>query len=321
MTRRRFYYNPDNCRYEPYYVRGKVLLKRVLCLLILATVIASGGYYFTMKHFQSIAEIALSEENTRLKLGWAALNKRIENSRNTLDRLIEKDDKNYRLILDQSPLDATIREAGTGGSESFRPSSIADYPYIIHDYQQVLKIRYKTEIEMQSYTELEKLLDNQILSWAARPAIQPINNTQLDRLHLTYGLRLHPIDHVVREHKGLDFAAAKGTPVYASGDGRVSQVYFSDSYGKVVFIDHGFTFETRYAHLDDFAVKIGDSVKRGELIGHVGNTGKSVAPHLHYEILLNGEHVNPINFFQRNLSNAEYQKLIENKSETTISLD
>jgi murein DD-endopeptidase MepM/ murein hydrolase activator NlpD len=123
------------------------------------------------------------------------------------------------------------------------------------------------------------------------------------------------------EHKGLDFSAAHGTPVYATGDGEVKLAYFSSTYGNVIYLDHGYNYETRYAHLSNYAVKPGDKVKRGQIIGYVGDTGTSVGPHLHYEVLYGGQHVNPINFFQRDLSNEEYQKLIDAGSKNSNSLD
>lgn len=157
--------------------------------------------------------------------------------------------------------------------------------------------------------------------WASRPAIQPVDNRELTRLHTTFGLRMHPIFNVLMDHKGLDFTAPKGAPVYATGDGRVSMAYFSGSYGNVIFIDHGFDYETRYAHLYKFNVTPGQFVKRGQLIGYVGNTGISVSPHLHYEVFYKGQAVNPIYFFQRDLSNLEYRKLIQTAGKSESSLD
>jgi murein DD-endopeptidase MepM/ murein hydrolase activator NlpD len=138
---------------------------------------------------------------------------------------------------------------------------------------------------------------------------------------MTYGARFHPLFKVWKEHKGLDFSAKEGTPVYATGDGQVLNAYVSDSYGKVVFINHGYGFETRYAHMSRFAVIPGEPVKRGQVIGYVGDTGYSSGPHLHYEVLYQGEHVNPINFFQQDLSNSEYQKLIETEDKNALPLD
>jgi murein DD-endopeptidase MepM/ murein hydrolase activator NlpD len=321
MGRQRFKYNPETCRYEPFYVRGPLLRKKVATFLLASLAVALAGYFSCIQYIETLGELTLDQKNQQLKLSWNVLHKNIVTAQNQLDSYIKKDDYNYRVILDSSPLDASIREAGIGGSPKFDKKGFSQYPYIEKDFMALDKIKRQLDVEIQSYDQLNKILDAKVLSWAARPAIQPINNTQLERLHLTYGTRFHPIFKVNKDHKGLDFAATHGTPVYATGDGKVTMAYFSGSYGNVVYLDHGFQFETRYAHLSGYTVAEGDEVKRGQLIGFVGNTGNSVAPHLHYEILIDGVHVNPINFFQRDLSNAEYQKLIDHSSEELISLD
>jgi murein DD-endopeptidase MepM/ murein hydrolase activator NlpD len=321
MPVNRFKYNPATCKYEPYRIEGTLWWKKFAVFMLLSLVIALGGFVFTVKHFQTVNEATLEEHNSNLKTAWNMMHGRITRARTTLKSLIEKDDKNYRVILDSEPLAQPIREAGFGGREKFDARVLGRFPYILDDFVALEKLQRQASVEFQSYTELEEILDQKLHSWAARPAIQPVSNPDLKRLHLTYGTREHPIFKIIREHKGLDFAAEHGTPVYATGDGEVRMAYFSGSYGKVIFVDHGSDYESRYAHLSRFAVGVGEKVKRGQLIGYVGNTGYSVAPHLHYEILYKGKHVNPISFFQRNLSNEEYQKLIELGSENTISLD
>jgi murein DD-endopeptidase MepM/ murein hydrolase activator NlpD len=263
----------------------------------------------------------LEQQNQTLKVEWDNLHHRVEKAGQELAQFIDKDDNNYRVILDSNPLSPSIREAGVGGSEKINLKLVKDFPAILDEYTTIEKLKHQVEVEIQSYQELEKMLDEKISMWASRPAIQPINNVQLDRLHLSFGLRMHPIFHVMMDHKGLDFTAEEGTPIYATGDGKIAQSYYSSSYGKVLFLNHGFGYETRYAHLSEFAVSSGERVKRGQIIGYVGNTGNSVSDHLHYEVLFNGNHVNPINFFQRDLKNQEYEKLIEEAGKNTESLD
>jgi murein DD-endopeptidase MepM/ murein hydrolase activator NlpD len=317
----RYKYNPETCRYEPFRIRGKVLRKRALLFVSLAMITAFIAYLFTIDRFQSFDELLLGEKNQKLKVKWNSLHQRMENAKHELAGFIDKDDNNYRVILDSSPLPSSVREAGTGGSEISYLKTAKTYPYILNEHRALQKLQHQADIEIQSFDELGKILNAKIVSWATRPAIQPISNEDLQFLHLTYGARLHPIFHVWKDHKGLDFAAESGTPVYATGDGKVSVAHFSDSYGNVIYLDHSAEFQTRYAHLSGFAVEAGQSVKRGQLIGYVGDTGHSKAPHLHYEVLMNGEHVNPINFFQRDLSNIEYQKLIDLGSKDTTPLD
>lgn len=317
----RFTYNPETCRYEPFYVRGRILRQRMFIFLTLSLVVALGGYGWLINQFESIDEMLLEQKNQTLKVEWNILRERTEKAIQSLAALIDKDDNNYRVILDSSPLSTSIREAGVGGSERINHKLLRDFPAILREYTTIEKLRHKVDVEVQSFKEIEKILDGKIAMWASRPAIQPISNLQLDRLHLTFGLRLHPIFKVLQDHKGLDFTASEGTPVYATGDGQVTQAYFSASYGNVIFIDHRYDYETRYAHLHGFAVRQGDKIKRGEIIGYVGNTGNSVSDHLHYEVLFKGSQVNPINFFQRDLNNREYEKLIEEGSKQLNSLD
>ncbi|MBT1705196.1 M23 family metallopeptidase [Chryseosolibacter indicus] len=321
MRKVRYTYNRETCKYEPFYVNGRTLRNHVLTFIMLSLIIALGAYLLSIQHFESLDELLLKQKNEKLKVKWNVLHRRIEQTQQELAELIRKDDYNYRIILDSNPLESSIREAGIGGSEKINTMQIKDFPYIVSDFLSLQKIKHQVQVEVQSYDDLEKILTEKLLAWSARPAIQPVSNKQLQKLHLTYGLRLHPIFKVWKDHKGLDFAAPHGTPVYATGDGKVVMAYFSGSYGNVLYIDHGYNFETRYAHLSKFQVKQGETVKRGQLIGYVGNTGNSVSSHLHYEVLYNAQHVNPINFFQRDLSNEEYQKLIDNGSENSFSLD
>lgn len=317
----KYRYNPETLKYEPWYLRGRTLRLRMAFFTAVAFVMALIGYGAYVKAVGSFDEMVLKQRNEKLRISWQLLEDRMNHASEKLQQLAERDDKNYRVILDIDPLQANIRKAGVGGSEKFDRSPLQDFPHILKTYDSLLSLQHQVGIELQSFTELTKLTDNKLEAWASKPAIQPISNKQLDKLHMTYGARLHPIFKRVMDHKGLDFAASTGTPVYATGDGKIAMAYFSGSYGNVIYIDHGHDYETRYAHLSRFAIQPGAEVKRGQVIGYVGNTGNSKASHLHYEVLYKGQHVNPINFFQRDLSNKEYEKLIEIGSQQDHPLD
>lgn len=321
MARTRFRYNEKTCKYEPFYVKGKVLRNRILLFVFLSLALAVGSYIYVLKHIPSLDEIFLTEENHRLKIEWEILHDEIEAANEKLVALIEKGDHNYRVILDSEPLDASIREAGIGGSEKINTARLQEFPFLLKEYLFFEKLRHQLDVELQSYDEIAKMLDEKSSMWAARPAIQPVSNKTLTHLHTTFGERFHPLLGYVRDHKGLDFTADIGTPVYATGDGVIKSAYFSGSFGNVIFLDHSYGYETRYAHLSRFNAKRGQKVKRGEIIGFVGDTGLSRGPHLHYEVLFNGQQINPINFFQRDLSNKEYEKLVEEGSKERESLD
>ena len=184
--------------------------------------------------------------------------------------------------------------------------------WFLHYTKKWISFRRKLYIESKSQDEVVSLAEKKEKLYAAIPAIQPISNKQLLALSSGFGWRTHPIYKVKKMHPGIDFAASIGTPIYATADGTIEQVSVKFSgYGKMVEIDHGFGYRTRYAHMHGFAVRSGQSVKRGDLIGYVGNTGMSTAPHLHYEVLINGGQVNPVHYFYNDLSPAEYEKVLE----------
>ena len=317
----RFRYNETTCRYEPFFVKGKLLRKRILLFISLSLALAIGSYLYLLKYIPSLDELFLTEENQRLRIQWDILHDQIAESNDKLLTFIEKGDHNYRVILDSEPLDPSIREAGIGGSEKINIAQLRDYPTVLKEYLSLEKLKHQLDVELQSYDEIARILEQKSRMWAARPAIQPVSNKTLTHLHSTFGERLHPLLGYVRDHKGLDFTADIGTPVYATGDGVVKTAYFSLSFGNVIFLDHNFGYETRYAHLSRFNVKKGQEIKRGDIIGFVGSTGLSGGPHLHYEVLYKGLQINPINFFQRDLSNKEYEKLVEEGSKYREPLD
>ncbi|HEX7017213.1 MAG TPA: M23 family metallopeptidase, partial [Cyclobacteriaceae bacterium] len=263
MARTYFTYNDETCRYEPVVQDSRHFLRNTGIFLGLAFLVSVAVFSFYRNSAISLSEEILQNQNNRQKSEWEVVEKRIAQASDELARLIEKDDHNYRIILDSQPLGSSIREAGTGGSEKMDLTSVQEFPDIYEGYKRIDKLARQVDIELQSFTELHELLEEKMRIWASRPAIQPIDNRQLDRLHLTFGPRMHPIFKRMIDHKGLDFTASKGTPVYATGDGRVFRAYRSESYGNVIFVDHGHGFETRYAHLSEFKVRAGDHVKRG----------------------------------------------------------
>ncbi|MEJ7645384.1 MAG: M23 family metallopeptidase [Chryseolinea sp.] len=272
-------------------------------------------------NFDSIKDTLLRQENQSLRAELKAVEDRMHRSADDLNKLIEKDDRNYRTILDTGPLPIDIRTAGSGGREKFNVSELKNHPALHQHYMVLSRLQGRLEVERQSFENLLDLLNKKLNMWSSRPAIQPISNKHLKQLHLSFGTRFHPIYKVMRAHRGLDLAARKGTPVYATGDGTVLRANTSGSYGRVIYLDHGHGYETRYAHLSSLRVAEGDSVKRGQVIGLVGNTGTSLSAHLHYEVIYRGKHLNPINFFQRDLSNSEYERLIELSAARHNALD
>ena len=319
--KRVFIYNPETCQYEPQFLTGKKLFRNLIQFFSLSLIAALGVFFWYINHYAPLEEQNLERENYALRTQWQSLEKSMDVASSQLAEIVQQDDYNYRIILDLEALGNTQREAGVGGAEPLYLAEIKPYNTITNTYSRYEKLQHQVDVEKQSFEELNKVVATKRNMWASRPAIQPIDNKDLQRLHTTYGLRFHPLLGYTRPHKGLDFTAAMGTPVYATGDGVVLTSYFSTTFGNVVYLNHGFDFETRYAHLTKYIVESGEFVKRGQVIGYVGNTGTSVSPHLHYEVLFKNDQINPINFFQRDLNNLEYEKLIKSASSSNAALD
>ncbi|HWA33683.1 MAG TPA: M23 family metallopeptidase [Cyclobacteriaceae bacterium] len=241
--------------------------------------------------------------------------KKVNTLSGILKDMTERDDNIYRVVLGAEPIDKSIREAGVGGLdryEDIKNKNIDHEEIIVQLNESLDKLSRQIYIESKSHDEIVELAENKEKLYAAIPAIQPVPKKATVVLASGFGIRIHPIYKVRKMHSGMDFAAPIGTPIYASADGVVDNVDVSfTGYGKKVEINHGFGYRTRYAHMHAFAVKNGQHVKRGELIGFVGDTGLSTAPHLHYEVFINGTQVNPVHYFFNDLNPAEYAKIIE----------
>ena len=214
------------------------------------------------------------------------------------------------MVLEVEPVPFSVREAGIGGTNRYE--ELVDKPeFIASTLQKVDQLKRQLYIQSKSYDELAKLTKDKEKRLACIPAIQPIANKGLKRLSSPFGMRQHPIYKIPRMHYGVDLSAARGTPVYATGDGVVKLTKNSAGYGNEVVIDHGYGFLTRYCHMQNFKVKPGQRVTRGQCIGAVGNSGISTAPHLHYEVIKNKRHVNPAHYFINDLDVAQYEMILE----------
>jgi murein DD-endopeptidase MepM/ murein hydrolase activator NlpD len=304
----RYRYNSETCRFEPIVVPPRLFIKNIFRFIGISFLLGAAGVVYYNVQYPLLDEVQKLNENVSLKAEWQAIHTQLKKTSQQLTDLENNDDHNFRVILDMDPLSSTQREAGVGGHE--KASAEIIYPIIRSAIDFSEKIKNRLTVEVQSIDELKSALESKQKQWAARPAIQPINNKELIHLYLVFGQRMHPLLGYTRPHNGLDFAAPMRSPIYATGDGVVTYASGGTTYGNVVFINHGYGFETRYGHMSQFIVSVGQSVKRGQILGYVGSTGLSGGNHLHYEVLYHGKFVNPIGFFQRDLNNSEYEKLI-----------
>lgn len=310
MARAKYYYDTETCNYEQIKTSKGDVLFDLLGLFAVAFLIAIAVFWGYTTYFESPKEAQLKQENNLLKRYYDQIQQELDKSNRVLAHLQDQDDNLYRMVLEVEPVPFSVREAGIGGTNRYE--ELVDKPeFIASTLQKVDQLKRQLYIQSKSYDELAKLTKDKEKRLACIPAIQPIANKGLKRLSSPFGMRQHPIYKIPRMHYGVDLSAARGTPVYATGDGVVKLTKNSAGYGNEVVIDHGYGFLTRYCHMQNFKVKPGQRVTRGQCIGAVGNSGISTAPHLHYEVIKNKRHVNPAHYFINDLDAAQYEMILE----------
>ncbi|EMR01579.1 M23 family metallopeptidase [Cesiribacter andamanensis] len=324
MARIKYYYDTDTCRYERIERSRWEMFLNTLGILMVTCIMAIIMVTIYFEYFDSPKEAQMRKEIEEYKLYQEVVEKDITRLSQMVQVLQERDDNIYRTIFEAEPIPSTIRQAGVGGTERYKnllEKGLSRDDLILSNLKKIDQLKKQMYIQTKSYDELFRMANDKEKMWASIPAIQPISNKELNRMASGFGLRIHPIYKVRRMHTGCDFSAPRGTPIYATGDGVVVKKESNyGGYGKEVEIDHGYGYVTKYAHLDNFTVRKGQRVKRGEVIGYVGNTGASTAPHLHYEVIKDGKKVNPMNFFFQELNADEYEKMLELASRENQSL-
>lgn len=314
MAKIKYYYDTESCRYERIKISTWDIFLNLMGFLVVSSLIGLGIFFITDHYFESPSKSALRKENEELRLYYSLLEKDLNQANDMLSALKERDDDIYRVVFGIDPIPEEIRSAGVGGSNRYREileKGLKREDLILDNLKQIDQLKKKMYIQTKSYDELVDLAKTKEELLASLPAIQPVSNKELKRLSSGFGYRIDPIYKTRRMHPGTDFSVKKGTPVYATGDGTVNLTRKSFwGYGNQIQIKHGFGYETKYAHLSEILVKQGQQVKRGELIGYSGNSGKSTAPHLHYEVIKDGEKVNPVNYFYQDLTDKEYAEIL-----------
>ena len=323
MTKVKYYYDTKTLNYKKIERSKLQMLKRMLFFITSSTAIAIGLVILFFSIFDSPKEKELKREIDNLLVQYELLETQIVNSSLILDELQERDDNIYRVIFEAEPIDASIRRAGFGGVNRYKKYESFKHSELISDlHQKVDQVSKAIYVQSKSFDTVLDLAQNKEEMLAHIPAIQPVANKNLKRMASGYGNRIHPVYKTKKMHWGMDFSAPKGTEVYATGDGEIEKVKRSKrGYGNQVRIDHGYGYKTFYAHLNKYIVRKGQMVKRGDLIGYVGSTGTSTAPHLHYEVIKNKRKVNPVNYYFNDLTAAEYDKMLELSSQENQSFD
>lgn len=324
MSKVKYRFNTKSLTYEKVTRSFKETLWKVLSYLATGLVFATLTIVVSKKLLPSPSEKKQNREIEALTLQYNVLNKKMEMIDKVLEDLQERDDNIYRSIFEAEPLPRSMRNAGFGGSDRYSEFDSYDNAELMKSTSERLdKIAKRLYIQSKSFDEVVKLAKSKEQLISSIPAIMPINKKDLTHAVTSgFGWRTHPIYKTQEFHPGMDFTAVQGTPIYATGDGVVERAdNMAQGYGNHVVINHGFGYQTLYGHMSRIGCKLGQKVKRGQLIGYVGSTGLSTAPHVHYEVIKNGNKTNPISYYYSDLSPMQYQQLIENSKNVTQSFD
>ncbi|MEN9919395.1 MAG: hypothetical protein RL662_1831 [Bacteroidota bacterium] len=314
MAKKVYYiYNSQTLTYERVYPSLWKKIFIVVRNLLAGMIIGAGGFWMVMYYLlDSPKEVELKKENKLIRAQYSVLSKRLDNVSDVLRDIQQRDDNMYRAIFHADPINPAIRNLTSGGVGKY------DYLMELSNPDLILKASKKIDlISKQLYVQSKSF--DEILNFSKQqqdrllhiPSIQPVSNKDLSRVASGYGTRIDPIYGTLRFHAGMDFTAKTGTDIYATGNGTVVWSDWKQGYGNTIIIDHGYGFETLYAHMDSYVAKSGQKVKRGELIGKVGSTGKSTGPHLHYEVHVKGRADNPAKYYFMDLNPEDYDRMLQ----------
>ena len=325
MAKVKYYYDSDTLSYRKIeYKKGR---KTKIFFLSLLGMILSGFLlliiYLNIPYIETPREKALKRELSNMELQFELLNKKMVQAQTVLSEIEMRDNAIYRVYFEANPISEEQRKAGFGGVNRYKNLEGFDNSNLIISTSKKIDVLTKQiVVQSKSLDEIAGLAEEKEKLLKAIPTIKPVNNEDLTRMASGYGYRSDPFTKARKFHRGMDFTAPRGTPVYATGNGVVKRAdRRSSGYGRHVRINHGFGYTSLYAHLYKYVVKRGQKVKRGDLIGFVGSTGRSQAPHLHYEIIKDGKRVNPLNFYYGNLSPEEFAELLKVAGQENQSLD
>lgn len=323
MAKIRYHFNTRSLKIEKVQTTLKQKITRVLSVFATGLVFAATVLVLAYLFMESPKERIMQREIEQYELQFKILNDRLEQVQKVVTDLQDRDDNIYRVIFESEPIPSSVRKAGFGGADRYsKLAGFKNSEIITNTTQKLDLITSQLYVQSKSLDEVFALAKRKEELIAAIPAIQPVSNKDLRRIGSYFGYRTDPFYKVSKFHEGIDFTATVGTDVYATGDGVVTQLERSyGGYGNIIVINHGFGYETVYAHLSKMDVRRGEKVKRGQVIGHVGNTGKSTSPHLHYEVHKGGKPVDPINFFFNDITPEEYKMMIEFSKQPSQTLD
>lgn len=315
MKKIKYYYNTNTLRYEKLTTPLRVMLLRVfgfLSALIVSCILVIYVYSRFIPDNIKPAEVQADKKYELLTENYKLLRKELNTAQENLAVLEKRDNEVYRSIFEQNPLPDSARATLIEKQKAFKKTEAMDETELGKDIAaQITNINARMAYQTNSYSGIETLIKNQSEKLASIPGIQPVSNKELTKIASGFGFRIHPIYGIAKMHNGLDFTAPQGTPIYATGNGVVTTASFGGGAGNHVIINHGYGYETVYMHMVRIKTAVGQTVKRGEVIGWVGTTGASTGPHCHYEVHVNGVPVDPVYFFSNDLNPAEFDRMLK----------
>ena len=312
MKKVKYFYNTHTLRYEKLVTPLRVKLLRFFGIISAFVVSSAIVIYLYNRFIPKPTELEANRRFENLRDNYKALNTKVRTLQEQLSTLEKRDNEVYRSIFEQNPLPDSARAKLIEKQKELDKVAVMSDDVIGKDIAaQLNNLDARITYQTTSYKGIENLIKNQDVKLASIPAIQPVSNKQLTRIASGFGMRIHPIYGIAKMHNGLDFTAPQGTPIYATGDGQVTTAGMGTGTGNHVIINHGYGYETEYMHMVRIKARAGQRVKRGEVIGWVGNTGASTGPHCHYEVHINGNPVDPVYFFFNDLNAEEFDRLLK----------
>ncbi|MEP6512458.1 MAG: M23 family metallopeptidase [Parafilimonas sp.] len=323
MKKIKYFYNTHTLRYEKLITPLRVKLLRIFGFFATAIVTAAIIVAIAFRYIDSPKTIMLQQEKEDLAINYIIMQQQIHDLENKMAEIEKRDNNVYRSIFEASPIPDSARlEEMKKTKEVNLVQSMGESELLNSIATQLNNLTLRLGYQTKSYNEIDEMIKNKKKLLAAIPAIQPVSNKDLTRIASGFGTRIDPVYKVPKFHAGLDFTAPQGTPIYAAADGIVKTADFNTGgYGNEVVINHGFGYETLYGHMYRIKVRPGTIIKRGQVIGYVGNTGKSTGPHCHYEVHRNGEPVDPIYYFYNDLTPEQYDRVLKLAASANQSLD
>ena len=322
MAKVKYYYDADTLSYQKIDAKNNEYYKRTVFIIIAAFLLMFIGFIILSQFITSPKERTQKRELDNLKLHYDLLSKKMQDGSLILAELQERDNNIYRTYFEANPISEEQRKAGFGGVNKYEHLDGFDNSTMIKRLTKDIDVLSKQlVVQSKSLDEIVMLAKEKEKMLASIPAILPVKLKDLTRMASGFKWRMHPILKIRKFHKGMDFTAATGTPIFASGNGIVTRADRSATFGNVVYINHGYGYKTIYAHMSKIKSRKGQKVKRGDLIGYVGNTGRSVSAHLHYEVHKNDKALNPINFYYGDLTPEEFAAMQKAAEEEGQSYD